>query len=219
LLAIVGLVLEAIHARDPYLEWMLSDAIIIWLVPVCRVALLGTLALSVGLVVGTYGKKRPVAVLVGLGAMVFCFVLNLSMDRVAAGPPRVRDGVIMQSTGATCVAATGANIACRLGVTVTEAEMIDRMGTTVRGTSVAQAIRGMAELGLGNHRVTADRLQDVHPPAMLYEAYQPHVVALMGWKDGKAEIWDPSRGKRLLTPELVDKFWAHHAMEFYRIKP
>jgi hypothetical protein len=53
------------------------------------------------------------------------------------------DGVILQTSGSSCVAAACANIASLYGVKTTEKEMDKILGTTLLGTRAAQIIYGM----------------------------------------------------------------------------
>lgn len=64
------------------------------------------------------------------------------------------DGVILQTSGVSCAAASGANIARAFGLGKTEKEMAELFGTTkLLGTSDAQVVYGMRTLGFVADRV------------------------------------------------------------------
>jgi len=131
-----------------------------------------------------------------------------------------RHGIVLQSSGVTCAAASGANIARRFGIAATEREMARRMGTTERGgTSAAQIIIGMEQVGIHCEKMDVPSLDPavIPAPAMMFVDVfglppEGHAVALMGMKDGQAEVWDPLRGKVLYTAEKLKKIWHGKAM-------
>ena len=73
---------------------------------------------------------------------------NLRPDPPPLRAPRQSsDGVVLQSSGVTCAPAAAANISTLLGRPVTEAELVDRFGTRLDGTTPAQVAYGMGRLG------------------------------------------------------------------------
>ena len=132
------------------------------------------------------------------------------------------DGMILQTNGSTCAAAACANIATFLGVPKSEKEMVEILGTRDDGTSNAEVVHGMRRLGFKcTKRYIRDRdASRLHAPAMLLVdlvgQVDGHAVAYMGQKDGKAEIWDPTGGKRWLSAEELRVRWRGRAIEVGR---
>ena len=169
------------------------------------------------------GWILPMAAAMVLGAVIYTYhaahrttPLELRSARVAP------DGTILQTNGSTCAAAACANIATALGVPKTEKDMVALFGTGDEGASNAEVIFGMRALGFHcAKRYVRDRdASRVHAPAMLLVDLvgqsDGHAVAYMGQKDGKAEIWDPTGGKRWLTPEELRALWRGRAIEVRR---
>ncbi len=128
------------------------------------------------------------------------------------------DGVVLQSSSATCVPASGANITLLLGVHTSERELADLFHTTREGTFPAQALAGMEQMGIRGRKVTltdgdATRLK---PPAMLFILGDTHAVTYVNSTNGIIELWDPSSGKRFIPQRQMRDLWQGHAIEFYR---
>ncbi|MDZ4858923.1 MAG: cysteine peptidase family C39 domain-containing protein [Candidatus Hydrogenedentes bacterium] len=130
------------------------------------------------------------------------------------------DGVILQTSGATCGAAACANVARLLGVTITEREMATLLGTTEAGTSPGQIIRAMQKLGFRCTKAKAadNDIMRLNPPAILFvnigDEIDNHVVTLAQVTDDQAEVWDPSSGKKLLSSNEFAPRWGGRAIEF-----
>jgi hypothetical protein len=132
---------------------------------------------------------------------------------------RTPAGIILQSTGATCAAASSANVARAFGLDVNEADLIRILNTTWEGTSPAQVVYGMRSLGLDARKASSARrdLSDITPPAVLFvdfaELPDGHAVAYMKREGDQFEIWDPTGGRRLSTAGQVRDTWRGHAVE------
>jgi predicted double-glycine peptidase len=131
------------------------------------------------------------------------------------------DGVIMQTSGVSCAAAAGANILRTFGIEKTEREIAELFRTTEAGSSAAQIIYGMREIGFLCHKVEiSDRdPEKLESPAMIFFDDVPampeaHAVAFMGLNEGKAEIWDSLGGKRSLERHQLAKRWQGRGIEF-----
>lgn len=132
------------------------------------------------------------------------------------------DGVILQSSGVSCAAAAGANIVRHFGLEKTERNMAELFGTTTRaGTSAAQVMYGMHQLGIASHKVEIPDADLTHltVPAMLFVDHpvtgpETHAVAYMALHQGKAEVWDPLVGKRWLTQPQLAQIWHGHGLVF-----
>ena len=165
----------------------------------------------------------PVGTVVLLGTAMFTYhAFKSGVPPELRGARRSADGVILQTNGSTCAAAACANISSFLGVPKTEKEMVALLGTADDGTSNAEVIHGMRNLGFRCvKRYIRDRdASRLHVPAMLVVDLvgQPdgHAVAYMGQKDGKAEIWDPTGGKKWLGAEELRGLWRGRAIEVWR---
>jgi predicted double-glycine peptidase len=130
-------------------------------------------------------------------------------------------GTVMQTSNASCAAASAASIARTFGIQKTEKEMAELFGTTVAGTSGAQVIYGMRKIGIASKKVEvldsdSERLKS---PAMIFIDNQftgpeSHAVAYMGVNQDKAEILDPLEGMRFLTKNQLAKIWHGRGIEF-----
>ena len=164
----------------------------------------------------------------GVVTIVFGTTILLTVSfllRSASGPiqiempHRVKDGVITQTTSATCAAASGANVASYFGIATTEAAMAEVMNTNRLGTSPSQIIHGMQSLGLHARKVRVDpgAVTEVNPPAVLLvynlDQVDGHAVALMGIEDGLADVWDPAGKRTQFTAEEFREEWVGHAIE------
>jgi len=165
----------------------------------------------------------PLAGAILLGSSVYVYHAFRSHVPPVLQAARVsKDGVILQTNGSTCAAAACANISTCLGVPKTEKEMVELLETRDDGTSNAEVIRGMRELGFKCvKRYVLDRdASRLHAPAMLavdlFGQPDGHAVSYMGQTDGKAEIWDPTGGKCLLSAAELRARWRGRAIEVSR---
>jgi hypothetical protein len=140
---------------------------------------------------------------------------------IELGPAKISmDGVILQSSGSSCVPAACANIARKLGVQTTEAELFALMHTSDAGTTNAQAIYGMRALGIkGTKRLIHDRdPHALHTPAMLVVDMiglpEVHAVAYMSANGDTFEIHDPRSGLLKMSLGELQKIWQGKAVEF-----
>ncbi len=133
----------------------------------------------------------------------------------------VDGGIILQTTGASCVPATVANILGRFGVTETEKALAREMGTTGQGTTHGRVALALWQRGFDCRRVTVVSIQEVNPPAALtvdHPATGPesHMVGFMGMDGEMAEIWDPLYGRDMMYPEQLSTVWHGKALEVFR---
>lgn len=131
------------------------------------------------------------------------------------------DKVVLQSSGSSCAAATAANILSAFGIHETEAALAGEMGTTVIGTSRGRVAFAMWRRGLRCRSVHVTSFTEVKPPAALVVDHpatgpETHMVALMAIVGDKAEIWDPLKGKILMTAAELNAQWHGRALEVYR---
>jgi ABC-type bacteriocin/lantibiotic exporter with double-glycine peptidase domain len=103
----------------------------------------------------------------------------------------------------------------------TEKQMAKLFGTTVGGTSGAQVIYGMREIGFSCTKVEIldSNPEKLNSPAMLFIDNQftgpeSHAVAYMGFDKDKVEIFDPLEGRRFLSKIQLAKIWHGRGIEF-----
>ncbi|MGA1871938.1 MAG: cysteine peptidase family C39 domain-containing protein [bacterium] len=180
-------------------------------------------ALASGLALHTHHHKRW-RIIGSLFIVVISIQISqfLSIRPIAAHLTEnlINDGIILQTTGVTCCAASAANIARIFGIEKTEKEMAHLFGTTFQGTSVAQVVYGMRKLGF------LCTMRDLHvpdptllrPPAMLFIDHpltgpESHAVVYVGSLNGRAEIWDSVMGKRFFSENDLTFIWHCKAIE------
>ena len=232
--------MKTVLKRAPYLYALIPLSIILLIVAsLNRPALIWNLplwlqyhytALSWGGIVAirTHHRERWKIVIAGILLIFVIQFIQWNYTRPIA--PRLKDivaasGTVMQTSNSSCAAASGASIARTLGIQKTEKQMADLFGTTVGGTSGAQVIYGMRQIGFASKKVEVpdsdpERLKS---PAMIFIDNQftgpeSHAVAYMGLNKDKAEIWDPLEGKRFLTKNQLAKIWHGRGIEF-RLNP
>jgi len=135
------------------------------------------------------------------------------------------DGIFLQSSGSSCVAASAANILQTFGIKKTEKEMAELFGTNlIRGTSVAQIVYGLRKISFSGKKkfIKDSDLTKLKAPAIIFlndeDGGIPHAVAYMGSIDKKAEIWDPAGGKAFWTEDKIKKHWHGRAIEIRKLK-
>ena len=135
------------------------------------------------------------------------------------------NGVILQTSGSSCAAASAANILRFFRIEKTEKEMAELFGTTLlTGTSLAQVVFGMQKIGFSCNKayVSDSNPESLKPPAMIFVDHpvtgpESHAMAYVEYKNGKAEILDPLSGRKFMTKEQLKKVWHGRGVEFNRI--
>jgi hypothetical protein len=131
-----------------------------------------------------------------------------------------RDGAVYQTSGVSCAAASGANIARTLGlIDVSEAATARAMGTTQLGTTMPQAVVGMKALGISCTPLSApaDPIR-IETPAFLFIDHPSvgrngHAIALLRRSgDNRYVVIDPLSGRQSWTREQLDKVWHGFAV-------
>jgi predicted double-glycine peptidase len=196
-------------------------------IPASWVVILTTL----GLVFGTVGslvwmqRHRAAWVILPACALVLGLAEWTIQNSIWFTQPEIqisrvdKDGLIRQTSATTCAAAACANVARAYGMEKTEREMVELLGTTDNGTTTGQIFYGMRRIGFEcRKRRIADRdFTRLNAPALLFVTHGNiplgHAVSYMGHKDGKAEIWNPSAGKQVMTREQLAQTWLGHAVE------
>lgn len=131
------------------------------------------------------------------------------------GPGLTRDGVVLQTTGSTCGAATLANVARRFGISLDERAAAELLLTSRAGTSRGAIRYALEELGMPFRTLRpgpTPSLARLPPPAILFVDHpalgrESHVVAFMGGEEGRYEIWDPLVGKAEWDESTASAMW------------
>jgi len=128
------------------------------------------------------------------------------------------EGIVMQSSGVSCAAASGANIARTLGLQKSERDMAILFGTTASGTSAAQVIRGFEGIGVECEKRQVERaeLARLRTPAMLFVDHpsagsESHAVAALQ-RDGAIAVYDPLTGTPMGSDVLAGS-WHGRSVE------
>lgn len=189
----------------------------------------GTVAAAFGFLFGlaAYGafhtkdRQWPAAVVAGLLAVGIVLGVEWDLSHRVANElgDRVVDGVVLQTSGVSCAAASAANLVRRHGLSQGEREMARLIGTTREGSSPAQVITGLAKLGFSCRKtLQAERdVRRLQTPAMLWlEGRAPHAVLLASVQGERAEVLDPLVGRVAYGWTQVPSTWRGRALECVR---
>ena len=129
--------------------------------------------------------------------------------------------IIMQTTGSSCAAASAANIAGLLGVSISENRAAELIGTTASGSLPGQVVVGMRKSGFRASKFTLSpsQVDQIPVPAMLFVGHpvtgpESHAVALVSadTKRGSFTIWDPLEGVKTMDARSVSEIWDGHGV-------
>jgi hypothetical protein len=122
---------------------------------------------------------------------------------------RTNGDAVLQSSGASCVAASAANLLRHRGIPVSEREVAAVLGTTRYGTSPSQLVRGLERFGVSCRRVRDRRVPAA--PAILFlppkGGVAAHAVLLTGRSGEDFSVIDPLSGRLVLTRSEVEARW------------
>ncbi|MAE64899.1 MAG: hypothetical protein CMJ18_11575 [Phycisphaeraceae bacterium] len=123
-------------------------------------------------------------------------------------------GILLQSSGSSCVATSLANATTLLGSNLSEKEAAELLGTTRTGTHNGQLRYALDRLGYAYETLNRGyhHLADVPPPAILFVDHpklgrESHAVLFVAHRRGRYEIWDPLTGRELATAQQIDANW------------
>lgn len=224
-IALLLLAVQVLVVVRPNLTWSAPG----WVELYYSEMLLGGIAAVLSCLFGfaTYGaivthhrhRIAPLAAMVVLIGIVCVVEWDFTSPIAAQLENRTTGDVVLQSTGASCAAASAANLARQLGVARTEAQMAALLGTTRFGTSPAQVVKGLEQVGIACRRTI---VKEVDPgrlalPSILFLPpagdRAGHAVLLAGTDGLHFVVLDPLVGRRVVThSELVSR-WAGHAVE------
>ncbi|MCG8587195.1 MAG: cysteine peptidase family C39 domain-containing protein [Pirellulales bacterium] len=169
-----------------------------------------------------WGKERSgrlLAALIALNVVLAVFAYRwLAPIAHQLGPGKVVDGIVMQTSGETCVAASLANVARHFGISLDERQAAELLLTSREGTTRGQLRYALSRLGLSFKTVSVDALSDVTPPAVLFVdhstvGHEGHAAIFMRRLPHAYEIWDPIDGREFWTEAESRKSWHGNAIE------
>lgn len=132
-----------------------------------------------------------------------------------------KDGVCLQTSGASCGACATASVLRALGRDSTEAEVAYQSYTTASGTHNWYLASYVRSKGLLVRFHAPNTIADVVPPAIVGVRLQGgagHFLAFLGWNGDRVVLGEPLMGRLVLTPsEFNEKYeFAQFAMEVSR---
>lgn len=141
------------------------------------------------------------------------------------GAGSVRDGVVLQSTGFSCLPASAATCLLSLGIPATEAALAVEARTSLNGTGMGPMLiplnRRLSGTGweARQERRTWESLPRDGSPAALSVDWHgiPHVIAFLGFEGNLAVIGEPlDEGRVLRTREELERDWSGEGIFFVR---
>ncbi len=142
----------------------------------------------------------------------------------ALGTGTARDGVVLQSTGFSCLPASAATCLTVLGLPATELEMAEEAGATRYGTGMGRILEPLNRRLAGTGwKATAGRkgwesLPRDGSPAILAVDWHgiPHAIAFLGFEEDRAVIGEPLEGRVLRTRVELERDWDGEGVFFVR---
>lgn len=126
------------------------------------------------------------------------------------------DGIVLQSSGVTCAAASLANWRRLEGERVDERQMAELLGTTTLGTTAGQVLKALEALGRVCRKAELGA-GELDGPAMLFVDHpaigpDSHAVLHVARRDGQHEVWDPAVGRLMFSAEGLSAIWRGRAI-------
>jgi predicted double-glycine peptidase len=176
---------------------------------------------------GRRDRKRLASMVLGSLALALCngFLVYRALPLLdLLGPPRITDGVVMQTTSYTCAPATIATLLRARGDTAaSERQVVALAGTTRAGTTTFAEVRAMRRLGLAPQFVrglTPESLAARGQAALLH-VDEPiltttirHAVALLAVDAERRTITigNPLYGRQIKSWESLHGYWTGEAV-------
>ncbi len=205
--ALVGLHPDLASSMPVWLEYRYTS--ILWGVIAALFALLGGLATQ-----GALATRHPRrgGVLVASALLVGAIeIIQRQYTRVPDLGERVVDGVVLQTSGVSCAAASAANLLRQHGLPASEREMAALLGTTNLGTSGAQLIHGLRGVGFACTRVDAASGDPATPAILFVDApgsgRESHAVLAARLDAAGATLLDPLSGRVELSRRALTAIW------------
>jgi hypothetical protein len=220
---------EIVAALVPEMQWAMP----LWLelvhAPAAWALLLASLAFGFGFVAVLAlirrHRDRWKLALAGLLSVVAVEVSFIQQTAPVAGELGASedDGVVLQTSGVSCAAASAANLARAHGLPATEKEMAARLGTSASGTSSAELVRGLRPLGFMCERIEQPDPEALPVPVILYIDHpaagkESHAVLLSGKTGGRFVVLDPLVGRRSMSLADLQSRWHGHGVACRRIE-
>ena len=124
------------------------------------------------------------------------------------------DGIVLQTSHFSCVAATVANMAGLCGQAISEKEAAELMRTTRSGTSMAGIRSGLTKLGIPHQTLPRSQnlISRIDFPALLLvdhptAGYESHALLYRQPQGDRFELWEPMDGRLLMTEAQIATFW------------
>ncbi len=188
-------------------------------------AFLSTAVARVGLLRGGRGAWPIIAVEVLLMGGLCAYLWDI--ERPIADELFVKriNGVVYQTSGSSCAAASLANVLGQLGIDLTEREAASRLSTTRMGTGAMHILE--AARGLGCHaerfRLAEAEWGDAPVPSMIFIDHpaagrEGHAVALIRAGDDRFEVWDPLIGRIAFNHAGLAGVWHGRGIHIWKQK-
>ncbi|NQZ66627.1 MAG: hypothetical protein HRT89_01030 [Lentisphaeria bacterium] len=164
-------------------------------------------------------KKRHITYPI---ALIIFFVIYYQLDAPLGGIENKKiEGVVLQTTGSTCAAATLANILSLYGHDKREREMALELHTKIIGTTNGQMRYLLSRYNIRWRDINKRSLSlaDIQCPAILNVDHpvvgkESHAVAYMKMlREGSYEIWDPLSGLEVWSAKTVAEVWHGTGIE------
>ena len=133
------------------------------------------------------------------------------------GKTRINQGVCMQSTHYTCVAASLVTLLYAYGIEATETEMarlcyteVDRGATDTRAISALEKKLDGREYEICYEMMDYDRLRQVHLPCLVstdFAFFISHMTPVLSAGDEEVVLGDPLTGRRALSTADFKDVW------------
>ena len=130
------------------------------------------------------------------------------------------DGIVLQTSHFSCVAATVANIAKLCGKDVSEKEAALLMRTTRSGTSMAGVRYGLWQLKIEQRTLSRrhNQISRINFPALLFvdhpsAGHESHALLYRQPQGDRFELWEPMGGRLVMTEEQIATFWHGRGVE------
>lgn len=135
------------------------------------------------------------------------------------------DGIIMQTSGSSCAAASLANVLNYLGSHVTEKEAAADLKTSRIGTVSVRILVVARRRGFRAERFRLDASEwgRTPVPSVIFIDHpaagrEGHAVALMRRGNGIFEIWDPLAGRLFYSKEGLQRVWHGRGIHIWKNK-
>lgn len=223
-LAACLLVFQMTFVAHRSVAWHLPLVLEYYFDAVMQAAVLGILgfgfSLAITLAFRERNAKRIQLAVVGVLTLASVFVAQRSWSRPISGRlgESSRHGIVLQTDGASCGAASAANLLRLHGRNASEAQMAEVFGTTVRGTSTAQLVYGLRTLGFSCHRYDGpSHPERLSPGTILYvdelSGSESHAVVYAGQEGNRFVVLNPLVGRELYDQAALTFIWHGRGVE------